>query len=153
MINWRVPVAFAISPVLPCALLGVIGIILHPERTGARLLFAYEAAVAEVLILLVAAPAYLILRRYRVIAVLECLLAGFAIGALASAIVLFAPRRHEGDFAADAGGPTVVNGHMTWHGVVSNLEGIAIFALLGTSIGLMFWLVGIRRPHRKDVLH
>ena len=150
MINWRVPVAFAVAPVLPCALYVAPGLVRYPDWTGTRLLFAYEMAAAEFLTLLVAVPAYLILRRFRVIGLLDCLLAGFTIGALFSGVVLFVPS-HAGLSAADSGGPTVVNGHMSWHGVLVNLEGVAIFALLGASIGLVFWLVGIRRPQRKDV--
>jgi hypothetical protein len=99
--------------------------------------------VSEVLSLVVAVPLYFSLRRFRAVGLLECVLSGVAITVLLNLITsIFSGS--PGYSAADSGGPTIVNGHLTGHGIVSAMLGTAVQSLLGAAIGLCFWLIALR---------
>ena len=146
-VNWRLFAAFVVSPVIPCFLYNIPDYFAFHTWSNSFLLQA--VAVAEALVLLVAVPTFLLLRRRFRITLTVCLIAGFLICFAASCLLAFLPL-NPGYSAGDGGGSTVINGHITAHGVVSQLIGASIFGLMGTITALIFWVVGIRN---SDSLH
>jgi len=136
--------AFLVSPIIPCILYNIPDYLAFHTWSNSFLVAAL--VVAEVLIALVAVPVFLLLRRRRRVTLTICLTAGFIICFAISGLFAFWPL-DPGYSAGDGGGSTVINGHMTAHGVVSQLIGASVFGLMGAITGLIFWAVGIRGRH------
>ena len=118
------------------------------QWSGFRFVLLSMIVVSEVLSLIVAVPLYFLLRRFRTLGLLECALSGVAITILlnlVTAIVSGGP----GYSAADSGGPTIVDGHLTGHGIVNVMLGTAVQSVLGASIGLCFWVIAVRSKYRS----
>jgi hypothetical protein len=140
---WRVPLGFLLSPVVPCTCLtwafaGTSG------QWGTIMVMVLACwAISAVF----AVPTYLFLRRFKRIAWVDCIIGG-AMSALAFNLVGFALTQAvsggRGYSASDAGGATVVDGHMTIHGLVSLAEGLLPQAMLGACIGACFWFIALR---------
>ena len=142
--NWRLVAAFLVSPVVPCALYALPDAIIFHNWAGSRMFFVVGLAVAEIMVVAIALPTFLILRRYRTVSVWACLCAGFLIcfgTGFASEILSL----HPGYSAGDGGGSTIVNGYLTTHGFVMLIVSSTIFVLMGALAGLVFWLIGIYR--------
>src|SRR5215470_15786251 len=144
--NWRLPVAFLVSPVVPCTLYAVPDLVMWHNWGGARFTLVVGLVVAEAMVVVLALPAYLVLRRYRTIGLWSCFGTGFLICVGTSCVSqLFT--LNPGYSAGDGGGATIVNGHLTAHGFVMSIVGATVFGVMGALTGLVFWLVGIyRRP-------
>ena len=144
--NWRLPAAFLVSPVVPCALYAVPDLVMWRNWAGARVTLVVGVVVAEAMVVVLALPTYLVLRRYRTVGLRSCLCAGFLI-CFGTSCVLQVISLNPGYSASDGGGATIVNGHLTAHGFVMSIVGATIFGIMGALTGLIFWLVGIyRRP-------
>jgi hypothetical protein len=141
--NWRVPVGFLLAPLAPCGLYATAMSILANQWSGFLSIVVAMTAISEALSLLVAAPLYFLLRRFRPIGVLECVISGVAITVLLNVILLIFVGG-PGSSAGDGGGPTIVDGHPTGHGLLSALVGTAVQSMLGATIGLCFWVIAVR---------
>jgi hypothetical protein len=116
-------------------------------------LFAIAAmyVVTETLTIVVALPAYFVLRHFWRVRFGECILSGMMIGLVPAAIgVFYSPS--EGYSAGDSGGDTIVKGKVTRHGVIVEIRSAAFQSGMGGAIGLCFWLIGIAgsAPRRKE---
>ena len=145
--NWRVPAGFVLAPLVPCALYASAMSVIASQWSGFRFIVVAMVVVSEALCLFVALPICFLLRRFRPIALLECVVTGVAITIpvnVISLLVVGGP----GYSAGDSGGATVINGHLTGHGFGSAIVGTAVQSLLGTAIGLCFWIIAVRPIHR-----
>jgi hypothetical protein len=147
--KWRVPAGFLLAPILPCAILEITASAFINQQPSIRFGTIALILVSEALSLLVGVPLYFLLRRYRSISLVDCVLSGVAIAVLVNATVLVFPSS-PGYSAGDHGGATVVNGHLTTHGFISALVATAAQSLLGAAIGLCFWVIAIRPLRRHD---
>jgi len=146
--NWRLLFGFTVAPILPCTLAVLPGIIAHPEWTGGWRLIGLMVVVSLLVSWVVAMPAYFFLRHRWGVRLIQCLLAGAVIGALVTCLPLLLTLG--GNFSAsDSGGPTVINGYYTIHGWLQNSIAVFQSAFLGSTIGLMFWLVAIWSPSKS----
>jgi hypothetical protein len=146
--HWRLPVAFLVSPVIPCVLFNVPDYVAFHTWSNGFLVGAL--VVAETLVLLVAVPTFFLLRRYRRVTLITCLTAGFTICFAISCLLVLYPL-DSGYSAGNGGGATVINGHLTAHGALSQLVGASVIGLMGALTGLIFWLVGIRGRDASNV--
>jgi hypothetical protein len=96
--------------------------------------------VSELVTIVVAVPAYLVLKRFRTIGLIDCVLAGAVIGLLFGLTGLVLPIG-SGYSAGDSGGDTIVNGKLTTHGLFAAVIGAGFDCLRGAAIGFCFWLV------------
>jgi hypothetical protein len=144
--NWRVPAGFVLAPLVPCALYATAVGVIANQWSGFRFIVVAMVTVSEALCLFVALPLFLVLRRFRSIALLECVAAGVAITILVNVISLLVSGG-PGYSAGDSGGATVINGHLTGHGFMSAIVGTAVQSLLGAAIGLCFWIIAVRPVH------
>jgi len=87
-------------------------------RSRAWIGFAYLVLAS----FLFALPAYLALQRSGYVTVTQSIVAGFVIPSLLGAVLALLPGAR-GSYAADSGGVTMVDGHLTAHGRRSRLEG------------------------------
>jgi hypothetical protein len=141
--NLRVSAGFFLAPIAPCALYATAMSVFANQWSGFLVIVVAMVAVSEAVSLVVAVPLFLFLRRLRRIGLVECITSGVAIAVLLSLISgLFSGG--PGYSAADGGGPTVVDGHLTVHGFANDLVGTAIQSVLGAVIGLCFWLIAVR---------
>lgn len=145
--NWRVPAGFVLAPLVPCALYATAMSVIASQWSGFRFTVVAMVVVSETLCLFVALPIFFLLRRFRPIALLECVVTGVAITILVNVISLLVVGR-PGYSAGDSGGATVINGHLTGHGFGSAIVGTAVQSLLGAAIGLCFWIIAVR-PIRR----
>jgi hypothetical protein len=148
--NLRVPLGFFLAPIVPCAVTVLPGILARPEWTGGWQMILLMVVVSQTISLFVAVPTYLLLRHYSHVGFWQCLLSGAAIAVVFNIIVLLLSMSlGTGYSAADSGGDTVINGHITTHGWVQNAYSAGYFALLGAGIGLAFWLIAIWSPNKR----
>jgi hypothetical protein len=148
--NWRVPLGFVIAPIIPCTLTVLPGIVARPEWTGGWGLILIMVLVSELISLVVAVPTYFLLRRYWRVGLMQCLVSGAAIGVLFVVVTLLWSMSMPCCYSAgDSGGPTIIDSHYTFHGWVQNAASAGYSALLGASIGLVFWAVAVRSPKKR----
>lgn len=145
--KWRVPAGFVLAPIVPCALYATAMSVIASQWSGFRFIVVAMVTVSEALCLFVALPLFLVLRRFRPIALLECVGAGVAITILVNVISLLVSGG-PGYSAGDGGGATIINGHLTAHGFGSATVGTAVQSLLGAAIGLCFWAIAVRPIHQ-----
>ena len=86
--KWRVPAGFVRAPIVPCALYATAMSVIASQWSGFRFIVVAMVTVSEALCLFVALPLFLVLRRFRAIALLECVGAGVAITILVNVISL-----------------------------------------------------------------
>jgi hypothetical protein len=144
--KWRVPAGFVLAPIVPCALYATAVSVIASQWSGFRFIVVAMVTVSEALCFFVALPLFLVLRRFRPIALLECVVAGVAITILVNVISLLVSGG-PGYSAGDSGGATVINGHLTGHGFGSAIVGTAVQSLLGAAMGLCFWAIAVRPIH------
>jgi hypothetical protein len=139
----RTAAGFLLAPIIPCIVFA--SILSGMANQWNSLWFGAVAmiVVSELLSLVVALPLYLVLRRFRNVGPLECALAGVVIAVVLNAISLFFSGG-SGYSAGDSGGETIVNGHVTAHGYVSDMLSTAFQSVLGVAIALTFWFIAIR---------
>jgi hypothetical protein len=148
--NLRVPLGFLFAPIIPCAAVVLPGIIGRPEWTRGWVVIALMILVSQLVSLLAAVPIYFIVRRYWRVCLTQCLLSGFAIGAVVFFVTRLAIVVTSINSSTSSGGPTVIGGHYTAHGWVQYVGFAGYSALFGASIGLIFWLVAIWSPLRQS---
>lgn len=84
-------------------------------------------------------PGYLMLRRHLAPTALNCSLGGAAIAALPWTLLILLP---SGVSDASIGGrATVIDGHNTLYGWVTDVEFVLEIAAFGAAGGLVFWLI------------
>ena len=144
--GWRVALAFVFAPIIPCAISVVPNKLLQPEWTGYWLVIGYELLVCYLLILGLALPLYFYLRDKGQVSLTSSLVAGAAIGAVASVALIFilAFPPPPGGSASDSGGTLYVNGQTTTHGYFVLAQDVLTSAVFGTSIAFIFWILGVR---------
>lgn len=141
----RIATGFVVAPFIPCivfaAILSGVSDQWHNFWFGAVAMII----VAEVLSLVIALPLYIVLRRFRSIGLLECVLTGIVVTVILNIVSLML-----GYSAAYSGGDPIINEQITAYGFVSALINIAIQSILGIAIALTFWFISIRgRSHEK----
>lgn len=144
---WRVPLAFLLAPLVPCALYALILGTLAQRWAGLFALVIAMVITAEALTLVLAVPAYLLIKRLWRVGLLECVLAGAGVALVFGSLDLVLPLS-SGYSAGDSGGPTVIDGRFTVHGYVSWAIRTMVNGLLGGSIGLTFWVLAFFRKDR-----
>lgn len=122
---------------------------------GTWMVIGYTIVVSQIIGLLLAVPAYFLLRRYWRVGFLQCVVSGAAIAALINLVGLIVwSNINEGYSAADGWGDTIVNGQYTTHGWVMLALGFVGTMLFGTAIGFFFWAIAIwssqRNAHRAQ---
>jgi uncharacterized membrane protein YagU involved in acid resistance len=148
--NLRVPIGFLLAPIVPCAVTVLPGILAQPEWAGGWQMIFLMVVVSQIISLVVAVPTYFLLRHYSRVGFWQCLLSGAAIAVVFNIVVLSLSMSLGTDYsAADSGGDTVINGHITIHGWVQNALSAGYFALLGAGIGFAFWLIAIWSPKKR----
>src|SRR5580658_4132820 len=105
--KWRVPAGFVLAPLVPCALYATAMSVIASQWRGSRCIVVAMVTVSEALCLFVALPLFLVLRRFRPIALMECVVTGVAITILLNVILLLASGG-PGYSAGDSGGATVI---------------------------------------------
>ncbi len=83
--NWRIPFALAVAPIIPaaCVAIGMEGLaVVDWQSWRAWSFFLLVLQVAEAAAFLIAYPAYLFLSRRRAVGMRESLIAGLLIGCL-----------------------------------------------------------------------
>jgi hypothetical protein len=144
--RWRTPIAFFLAPVLPCAAVTLTLSALSGQWNGLLFGFAAMLIVCEALTAALAVPAYLALKRFYKVHLAQCVLAGMLVGLTPSLIGAFTPTS-SGYSSADSGGHTIINGKLTPHGFVVEVQGAAFRSVLGGVIGACFWVLALyRRP-------
>jgi hypothetical protein len=146
--NWRVPIGFALAPLIPCAL--VVGILsaLSGHYDGALFFFSAMVVVSLAVTLIMGVPLYLVLRHYWRVRLLECLGSGALAAILLNIFIhlfrifAFADTHYS---AGDSGGATFLDSRITRHGVEEAIRDGLIQTLLGISIGFCFWVLAIWR--------
>lgn len=134
----RVLLAFLLAPVLPCILLS--GALSAANDQWGGFVFGLVAMlfVSEGLILVLAIPTYFALRRFWKVGRLECVVAGMLVGLAPAAIGLLLPSG-SGYSAADSGGPTIIDGKKTPHGIKTEIKAGLLQSTFGGTIGFLFW--------------
>lgn len=101
-------------------------------------------------------PLYLLLRRYKSVSMIDCVVGGAAAALVFNLVLYTAVRlafRDGGYSAGDSGGATYIDSHLTAHGAVVAAEGVVANLALGACIGFCFWLIALRpAPRRVGVL-
>lgn len=146
---WRLVTGFLLAPALPCLAFVLIAGALSDEWNGFWFFVGMLVVVADGLSFTVALPFYLLLRRWRPIRLVECVVSG-AITAIVLNIALLLLPRYAGYSAADGGGTTFENGHITAHGYASMMLSTAVQSCLGMAIGVCFWIIAIRAVGPKQ---
>ena len=83
----------------------------------------------------------------------DALTLGAALSLAVCAILLLLQFVGQGEVAYsawDSGGATVINGHLTAHGLWGRVLGVAWVTLAGAFAGLAVWRVAYRRPRPED---
>lgn len=134
--------AFGLAPIIPALLFAV----LSPAYAGlpdmsSRILktFAFVLVVGgHIPALFVGLPTYAILRRWLRPTWLNCIAAGAFVAALPWALLGLIPMA---DQASINGSATIVDGRLTWFGVVETLYVVTPIAALGAVGGAAFWVI------------
>lgn len=161
-IQWRIPLAFVLAPVLPWAVFAAT--MLFPDHGDApdpgwsglvhfvlaKALFDWEMAS-----LLLGVPAYGLLRRRRAVTLGDCLVAGL----MAALLVLVVGHVEFSWWLHAAGYPhtfddqlTKFNGHLTLLGFAEAIRGGWLEFVKGVAVGACFWFIGLRRHGTGGVL-
>ena len=142
----RTSIAFALAPVLPCGLLTLALSALSSQWSGLAFGFVAMLVVCEALILVLAVPSYLILKRFYKVQLVQCAIAGALIGVVPALLgAFFSPS--ESYSAGDSGGPTIINGATTPHGRAVEVQAAAFQSALGALVCGCFWALAFyRRP-------
>lgn len=146
--NWRVPIAFLLAPVVPCALTAGTLAALSGNWSGAVFAMVMMTLVSLVVSLALCVPAYVMLKRRGPIRLAHCLVAG-ACAALVFDLATHATTayllRDVGYSAGDSGGATFVDGSMTPHGVAVAARGLVADMIHGVAIAACFWGIAFWR--------
>ena len=149
--GWKVLAAFVLAPMLPALLLSV----LSPAYVGlpdmpSRVLrtFAFTLVVGGYIpALLVGLPTYALLRHRLWPTLPNCVAAGAFVATLPWALLAFLPMADQASMDISS---TIIDGRLTWFGIVETLNVIAPIAALGAVGGGVFWTIvrGWRPPPR-----
>jgi hypothetical protein len=120
-INWRIPLAFLLAPALMSALLTLITTSITNRWNEASLFFCVALVLLEFSWIILGGPIYLVLKRFRTIDRLECVLSGLSAG------IIFSVLEFRAGIAADA----------------------SLNIMIGSGTGYSFWLIAFwqAQPH------
>lgn len=148
----RLVLGFALAPVVPCVGLVLASAALAGQWDAIAFTITTTLAVSLVVSLVCGVPLYLVLRRYKRVSMIDCVVGGAAAALVLNLVLYGAVRlafRNGGYSAGDSGGATYVDNHLTVHGAVVAAEGILANLALGACIGLCFWFIALRPPSRR----
>ncbi len=143
----RLILGFVFAPVGPCVALVLASAALAGQWNAIAFTITATLAVSLIVTLVCGVPLYLILRRYKSVSMIDCVVGGAAAALVLNLVLYAAVRlafRNGGYSAGDSGGATYVDSHLTLHGAVVAAEGVLANLALGACIGLCFWLVALR---------
>lgn len=101
-------------------------------------------------VVLLGAPAYLVLRHFNLIRWWSALLAGFILGAVPVAVFTW-PLNYSGlkTSATIDGVETIINGVPTMAGWIQYIQGVSFFGVCGVVAALAFWLVAPNKSLKR----
>ena len=149
--GWRLLAGFLLAPVAP----SFLGSAITPAYDGlqdhwTRILMTFPWALifcGYIPSLFVGLPTYALLRWKLRLTMLNSILAGIFVAILPWALLAFLPTAQE---ASIGGHATVVDGHLTWFGVLESLKMIGFLAPFGALGGAAFHLVVAGLPIKRQ---
>lgn len=149
----RLYLGFLLAPLPPSIAIVSFEKWASPYSGGQDIMLIFGLAFCYMAIVTMAAPAYFWIARRTRVRWYHCLLSGAGIGFLFPLLVGLVIRFFQPDMsgysAGDGGGQTIINGHTTLHGYVSQLMGAGAMGLFGMSIGFCFWLIALSPACRR----
>ena len=150
---WRVILAFLVCPLAAALLMALC----EPAYEGLPTFTEQVIASAETYAILgaypttiiVAVPAYFMLRRHFEARPLTCALAGAIIAAIPWIFLIIVAAGASS--ASIDGRPTVVDGHYTLYGWLMNAWFVGQIALVGWAAGLLFWGIAAAGFQQRDI--
>lgn len=145
----RIKLGFFLAPILPCAIAIALSDYIGLNLGWPLLIVAYLA------IIFFAMPMFDAISKRREVKLIDCVISGFVIGGLGTAVLLLFVYMFVfyGDVSANLGKEgheEIVEGNYTSYGALkAGLEvlGVGIF---GASIGLIFWIVSFMKLSRSS---